>query len=138
MSGRRRRARLGQHLLRDERVLDRIIEAVPDSPSPILEVGAGDGVLTERLAQLGRPLVSIELDESMAFRARRRLSASGLDRSAVVIESDVLEIDPEEALASVAASPPYGLVGNLPYAITAPIFRKFLEEESQPPTGCWS
>ena len=133
MSGRRRRARLGQHLLRDERVLERIIEAVPDSSAPILEVGAGAGVLTERLAELGRPLVSIELDEGMAFRARRRLSASGLDRSAVVIESDVLDVDPEEALASVAVSPPYGLVGNLPYAITAPIFRKFLEEEAQRP-----
>ncbi len=136
MSGRRRRARtprLGQHLLRDERVLDRIIEAVPIAPEPILEIGAGDGVLTQRLAELGRPLVSVELDEGMAFRARRRLSASGLDRSAVVIEHDALDIEPAETLASVAARPPYGLAGNLPYAITAPIFRKFLEEETQRP-----
>jgi len=129
MSGRRRRARLGQHLLRDERVLDRMIEAVPHEPSALFEVGAGDGILTERLAELGRPLVSLELDEGMAFRARRRLSASGLDQSAVVIEQDVLDGDPEEALATIAARPPYGLVGNLPYAITAPLFRKFLEEE---------
>jgi 16S rRNA (adenine1518-N6/adenine1519-N6)-dimethyltransferase len=133
MSGRRRRARLGQHLLRDDRVLDRIIEAVPSDQTPILEVGAGDGALTQRLAELGRPLVSVELDEAMAFRARRRLTTSGLDRSAVVIEQDVLDIDPEETLASVAARPPYGLVGNLPYAITAPILRKFLEEESHRP-----
>ena len=55
MSGRRRRARLGQHLLRDERVLGRIIDALPEQPAPMLEVGAGDGVLTERLAELGRP-----------------------------------------------------------------------------------
>lgn len=136
MSGRRRRARtprLGQHLLRDERALDRIIEAVPGEPLPILEVGAGDGVLTQRLAELERPLVSVELDEGMAFRARRRLAANGVNRSVVVIEQDVLDLDPEEALASVAARPPYGLVGNLPYAITAPIFRKFLEEETQRP-----
>ena len=133
MSGRRRRARLGQHFLRDERVVDQIIDAVPARPEPILEIGAGDGVLTERLAELGRPLVSVELDEGMAFRARRRLSANGLDRSAVVVEQDVLEIDPAETLASVAARTPYGVVGNLPYAITAPIFRKFLEEELQRP-----
>ena len=133
MSGRRRRTRLGQHLLRDERVLDRIIEAVPLDPSPILEVGAGDGALTARLAELDRPLVSMDLDESMAFRARRRLASGGLDRSAVVVEGDILEADPEEALALVASQPPYGLVGNLPYAITAMIFRKFLEEESARP-----
>ena len=133
MSGRRRRTRLGQHLLRDERVLDRIIETVPLDPSPILEVGTGDGALTARLAELDRPLVSMELDESMAFRARRKLASDGLDRSAVVVEGDILEADPEEALALVASQPPYGLVGNLPYAITAMIFRKFLEEESARP-----
>lgn len=133
MSGRRRRARLGQHFLRDERVLDRIIEAVPDRPEPILEIGAGDGVLTERLADLGRPLASVELDEAMAFRARRRLANGRSDARAVVIEQDVLEVDPAETLATVASSPPYSVVGNLPYAITAPIFRKFLEEETLRP-----
>jgi len=133
MSGRRRRARLGQHLLRDQRVLDRIVEAVPQDPAPILEVGAGDGILTTRLAELNRPLVSIEIDEAMAFRARRRLAMEGLDRNAVVIEHDVLDVDPREALALVAAQSPYGLVGNLPYAITAPIFRKFLEAETERP-----
>ena len=133
MSRRRRRARLGQHLLRDQRVLDRIIEAVPRDSLPLLEVGAGDGILTSALAQLGKPLVSVELDQGMAVRARRRLAAAGLDHAAVVIEQDVLDLDPAEALASVAARAPYGLVGNLPYAITAPIFRKFLETEAARP-----
>ena len=133
MSGRRRRARLGQHFLRDERVLDRIIEALPDDPQPILEIGAGDGVLTERLAELNRAVVTIELDAGMAYRARRRLQSAGLD-FAVVLEQDALDVDPVEALASSASSPPYGLVGNLPYAITAPLFRKFLEEESARPS----
>ena len=133
MSRRKLRARLGQHLLRDERVLERITEAVPRQPAAILEVGAGDGALTVRLAELNRPLVSVELDEAMAFRARRHLAADGRDRSAVVVEQDVLEIDPQETLALVAAQAPYGLVGNLPYAITAPIFRKFLEDETERP-----
>lgn len=133
MSARRRRARLGQHLLRDDRVLERIVEAVPLEPAPILEVGAGDGALTARLAELNRPLVSIELDEGMAFRARRRLASQSIDHFVVVVEHDVLETDPAGALALVAARPPYGLVGNLPYAITAPILRKFLEEEDEQP-----
>ncbi len=132
MSGRRRRARLGQHFLRDERVTNAIINLVPHDPAPILEIGAGNGVLTEPLAELGRPLVSVELDEGMAFRTRRRLLVHGLDHP-VVIEHDVLDIDPVEALATVASSPPYGIVGNLPYAITAPIFRKFLETEAARP-----
>jgi len=120
-------------LLQDQRVVDRILEALPDNPGPILEIGSGDGVLTERLAQTGRPLVAIELDEVMAFRTRRRLAKVGLDRATAVLEQDVLDIDPQESLAAVASGPPYGLVGNLPYAITAPIFRKFLETERQRP-----
>lgn len=132
MSGRRRRARLGQHLLRDEQVLDRIIDAVPVGTGPILEIGAGSGVLTERLAALQRPLVAVELDEGMAYRTRRRLARMG-DEQSVVLEQDILNVDPGEALAMVAARPPYGIVGNLPYAITAPILRKFLEEEAERP-----
>ena len=134
MTARRRRPRLGQHFLRDERVLDRIIEALPGTPAPLLEVGAGDGMLTRRLAELQRPLVAVELDEGLAYRVRRRLSSDRLDHNTVVIEQDILELDPREALASVAAEPPYGLVGNLPYAITAPIFRKFLEREHHRPS----
>ncbi len=130
---RRRRPRLGQHLLRDERVLDRIVAAVPAAPAPILEVGPGDGALTARLAALGRPLAAVELDGGMAYLARRRLARTPQPAAAIVIEDDILEIEPAEALAAVGAAPPWGLVGNLPYAITAPILRRFLAETAAPP-----
>ncbi len=133
MSGRRRRARLGQHLLRDDDVLASIIDYVPALPAPLIEIGAGSGVLTERLAQLGRPLVAVEFDEGMAYRTRRRLAQRGLDEESVVLERDILDLDPAEALAAIAARPPYGIVGNLPYAITAPILRKFLEQHIDRP-----
>lgn len=120
-------------MLRDERVLDRIIDTVPEDGLPLLEIGAGDGILTTRLAHLERPLVSIELDPGMAHRARRRLRAEAPDSSAIVLEDDILDTDPDEALSAVAAHPPYGLIGNLPYAITALVFRKFLERETARP-----
>ena len=109
------------------------MEALPDAPAPLLEIGAGDGVLTERLAATGRPLASVELDEGMAFRARRRLAAANVGERAIVLEGDILDADPSESLAAVGARPPYGVVGNLPYTITAPIFRKFLEREAERP-----
>ena len=124
MKGKRRR--LGQHLLRDPRVIEQIAEAVPAAPEPLIEVGPGDGALTGRLAQLERPLAAIELDPAMAHRARRRLDRGGAGGRCMVIEGDILDADPVEALAAVAAAPPYGLVGNLPYAITSPLLRRFL------------
>ena len=133
---RTKRRRLGQHLLRDERVLDRIVEALPDAPAPLLEIGPGDGALTSRLAAQGRPLAAVEIDPAMAWRARRRLAeANGTTSSAnaIVLEGNALNVEPSEALAAVGAAAPYGLVGNLPYAITAPILRRFLAEAEPRP-----
>lgn len=130
---RSKRRRLGQHLLRDERVLDRIVDTLPDSPAPLLEIGPGDGALTARLAQLNRPLAAVELDPAMAWRARRRLAETPHAADAIVIEGDALDVEPDEALAAVGAAAPYGLVGNLPYAITAPILRRYLAEASPRP-----
>lgn len=128
-----KRRRLGQHLLRDPRVTDQIVEAVPPAPAPLLEVGPGDGALTERLARLDRPLAAIELDPAMAHRSRRRLEQVGASERCAVLEGDILDADPAEALAAVAAAPPYGLVGNLPYAITSPLLRRFLSGGVAPP-----
>lgn len=125
---RRKKPRLGQHLLRDERVAERIVESVPDAPGPLLEVGPGDGALTERLAGLGRPLAAVELDSAMAERTRRRLDRAGAPPGCAVVEGDILDVDPSAALAAAGAGPPYGLVGNLPYAITSPLLRRFLSE----------
>ena len=67
------RPRLGQHFLRDAGVRDRVLAAVPADGLPLLEVGPGDGALTEALASLGRPLVAVELDEGLAALLQRRL-----------------------------------------------------------------
>lgn len=129
----KRRRRLGQHLLRDERVVERILAALPSAPEPMIEIGPGDGALTSPLAALGRPLAAIELDPAMARLARRNLARPPRADRAIVIEGDVLDADPAETLAAVGAAPPWGLVGNLPYAITAPILRRFLAETDAPP-----
>ena len=99
----------------------------------MLEVGPGDGALTARLAVLGRPLAAVELDPAMAHVSRRRLAELRQPSSAIIIEDDILDIDPAETLAAAGAAPPWGLVGNLPYAITAPLLRRFLAETPSPP-----
>ena len=123
--GARRRPRLGQHFLRDSAVCDSIIAAVPDDGLPLIEIGAGDGVLTLPLARLGRPLVAVEFDEGWAMLTRGRLPERDDCR---LVHGDILDLPAEDLLATVAAAAPYGVVGNLPYAITAPIFRRFLGE----------
>ena len=60
---------LGQHFLTDLSIARRIADTVDACPDiPVLEVGPGMGVLTQFLAQKGRPLAVVEIDaESVAF-----------------------------------------------------------------------
>lgn len=118
--------RLGQHFLVDRSVLARILAAVPGDGLPIIEIGAGRGALTEPLAHLGRPLIAVELDERLAARLQLHLPARPDCR---VIQGDILDLAASDLLAAIGAAPPYAVAGNLPYAITAPLFRKFLSLE---------
>ena len=129
-TGRRRRPPLGQHFLRDTAVRDAIIAAVPDDGLPILEVGPGQGMLTHELAGLGRPLVAVEYDRGLATLLQRRLPAR---EDLIVLNADVLDVSVREAMAAIARQPPAGLVGNLPYAITAPLLRRVLSVDPDPP-----
>ena len=56
--------KLGQHFLRSTHVLDAIIaHAAPQPGQPVLEIGPGEGVLTERLlAGHRRPGEAIAVD----------------------------------------------------------------------------
>jgi 16S rRNA (adenine1518-N6/adenine1519-N6)-dimethyltransferase len=121
---------LGQHFLRNPDVVNEILDAVPDDGLPILEIGPGRGVLTRDLAEMGRPVVAVDIDANLVTLLRRELADR---RDLMVLNQDILDVDPAEVLAAVGAAPPYGLVGNLPYAITALLFRKFLSEEPHPP-----
>ncbi|MFN9349765.1 MAG: 16S rRNA (adenine(1518)-N(6)/adenine(1519)-N(6))-dimethyltransferase RsmA [Gemmatimonadota bacterium] len=110
----RAKKRLGQHFLHDRRVLERIAEAVAPRPGEtVLEVGPGEGALTDLLAERASRLVAIELDRDLVPRLRARYAG----RSHVeILEGDVLDVD----LAAVAGGP-YVLAGNVPYYITTPI-----------------
>ena len=135
-----RKPPLGQHFLRDAAVLDRILAAVPNDGLPLIEIGAGDGTLTLPLAELGRPLTAVEYDNRLARPTARALAGHP---NARLIEGDILDLSPAQLLVgnhalpgvSLGVAPPYGLVGNLPYAITAPIFRRFLSQPQHRP--CW-
>jgi 16S rRNA (adenine1518-N6/adenine1519-N6)-dimethyltransferase len=130
--GRFLRLRVGDWrvLLRDADVRAAVLAAVPADGLPILEVGPGRGALTAGLAAGGRSLVAVEFDEALALRLRPRLPARDDLR---VLHGDILDVGVREALAAIARTPPAGLVGNLPYAITAPLLRRMLSEDPDPP-----
>ena len=103
------KAKLGQHFLADESVLDFEAESADVRGRSVLEIGAGDGRLTAKLLAHGAGHVTaVELDPKLAklLRARFRSRVS-------VVEADFLQFEPGKKFNVVA--------GNIPYYITSPV-----------------
>jgi 16S rRNA (adenine1518-N6/adenine1519-N6)-dimethyltransferase len=109
--------RLGQHFLRAAWVekLLRVIDPRPDDV--FLEIGPGAGALTLPLAARAARVVAVEIDAKLAARLRERAPGN-----VEVVEADALQVD-------LAPLVPEGarLVGNLPYYISSPLLRRFLD-----------
>jgi 16S rRNA (adenine1518-N6/adenine1519-N6)-dimethyltransferase len=116
----------GQNFLIDRSVLKKIVQAASiESDDEILEVGSGTGVLTRELAQKARRVVAVELERDMLTL----LTETTKDyKNVELIARNLLFLNPTE----IFAQTPYKLVANLPYYITAPTFRHFLENPNPP------
>lgn len=135
-SGLRARKSLGQHFLVVEDILNIILDAAELTPDDtVIEVGPGLGVLTRELAGRAGWVITIELDDRLADALRKSLDACD---NVVIINRDVLGTDPGELLQARAEFPdtlrPYKVIANLPYYITSPVLRHFLEAPVKPET----
>ena len=113
--------RLGQHFLRPASVARLLRTIEPATDDTFLEIGAGAGALTLPLAGRARRVIAVEIDPPLAERLHGRAPAN-----VEVVQGDALRLD-------LAALVPSGsrLVGNLPYAISSPLLRRFLELRGQ-------
>ena len=124
----RARKGLGQHFLIDAEVLRRVVAAAElKADDLVVEVGPGLGVLTKELAGKVGGVVAVELDDKLAALLNKTLSSS---QNVTVINEDVLKIEPS----SLSKGRDYKVVANLPYYITSPVLRHFLEAETKPQT----
>lgn len=116
----------GQNFIVDHSILLRIVEAAEiHVDDQVLELGAGTGVLTRELAKHARRVVAVELErEMLSLLVKTTRNYTNVE----LLERNLLYVDPAE----VFGSEPYKLVANLPYYITAPTFRHFLESANQP------
>ena len=102
--------RIGQNFLADPNLLDAIVrDAGLVADDVVLEVGAGEGVLTGRLADIASKVHVIEIDRGLepglaAVMSRPNVTVIWAD----AVKVDLRELDP----------PPTRMVANLPYAVT--------------------
>jgi len=122
--------RLGQNFLIDEKVLRKIIEAAELSKDDIvLEVGPGIGNLTAELAKRVKKVIAIEKDQKMVEILKELLEGWKV-RNVKIVKADILKFSPK---IYNLKSKIYKVVANIPYYLTSPLIRKFLENTGVQP-----
>ena len=106
----RPKKRLGQNFLVDDKILDRIIQyASVNKSDRVLEIGAGLGFLTERLAKKADQVIAVEIDSRLTKILTKRLRRYG---NVIILEGDILKIKPPE-FDKVVSVPPYSISSPL-------------------------
>jgi 16S rRNA (adenine1518-N6/adenine1519-N6)-dimethyltransferase len=115
----------GQHWLRNEQVLDRIITAAKIAPTDrILEIGPGTGILTRRLIPAASAVVAVEIDRDLCALLVKKL---GNVDNFLLLENDFLSLDVDSVLNDFPKFQNANkVVANIPYNITGPILEKLL------------
>ncbi|MGO2391087.1 MAG: 16S rRNA (adenine(1518)-N(6)/adenine(1519)-N(6))-dimethyltransferase RsmA [Halomonas sp.] len=112
----RARKRFGQNFLRDLGIISRIVRAVgPRSTDRLVEIGPGQGALTEPLLEAAGHLEVIELDRDLIPGLRVQFFNYP---DFVIHEGDALKFD---FAALKGDGPALRVVGNLPYNISTPL-----------------
>ena len=129
---------LGQHFLRDDAVLDAVVQAADlRAGQRVLEIGPGPGNLTARLSAAVGPkgvVVAIEADASLAPHLQ------GKWPNVRLVVGDAVQVDLAALCKSLPPGPPGGpggfdrIVANLPYLISGPITVAFLRLLRDPAT----
>lgn len=119
---------MGQRFLRSRKALDQIIAAADLSKKDtVLEVGPGDGFLTEALAERAGKVIAVEKDKRFVEVLRERFHDT---TNVKIIEGDILSTI--QCFSSTLNGGHYKIVANIPYYITSRFLRIMLEAEQKP------
>ncbi|HWK30898.1 MAG TPA: rRNA adenine N-6-methyltransferase family protein, partial [Terriglobales bacterium] len=87
----RGKAKLGQNFLRDQSAVRKIVDALGDvSKELVLEIGPGEGVITQPLSERAGKVVAIELDRILAAKLRLHFVRVP---NVEILEANVLNVD---------------------------------------------
>jgi 16S rRNA (adenine1518-N6/adenine1519-N6)-dimethyltransferase len=113
--------RLGQNFLADPNLLDAIVRDAELEPGDVaLEIGGGEGVLTERIAERVAHVHVVELDGQLADGLQGLAESAG---NVSVVRGDAMRLD----LAAIEPAPTT-VPSNLPYSVATPVLLRTIAE----------
>ncbi len=114
--------KFGQNFLKDESVLNKIVEAMPKNDHKIVEIGPGLGDLTKFLVDV-KSVEAFEVDTDLCKLLQDNFEEEIATKRLHLHCGDVLQ-----AWQSTLVDEPYDLVANLPYYIATNIILKALAD----------
>ncbi len=116
------RKRFGQNFLHDHNIIQRISQSIRPRPGDrMVEIGPGQGALTEYMLEGAGELDVIELDRDLIPTLKLRF---GLNKHFRIHEGDAMKFD---FAALKTDERELRVVGNLPYNISTPLIFHLLE-----------
>ena len=125
---------LGQNFLKNEKIYRFMLEEIsPEKEETIIEIGPGEGILTEYLAQSGAQILAIEKDHRLIPILKAKFKDK---KNVIILEEDILKFEPENHLSpknpTEVKSANFKLIGNIPYYLTSHLLRIVLENWPKP------
>ncbi|WP_299086672.1 16S rRNA (adenine(1518)-N(6)/adenine(1519)-N(6))-dimethyltransferase RsmA [uncultured Campylobacter sp.] len=120
----RAKKEFGQNFLKDEAVLNKIIQAIPENVQNVVEIGAGLGDLTRKLLEFYR-LKSFEIDEDLYQILSAKFAQQIASGELELVLGDALRIWQERGLERGE----YFLVANLPYYVATKMILQAIDDE---------
>ena len=115
--------KFGQNFLKNETILHKIIESMPNDDKPIVEIGPGLGDLTRYLVKI-KDVTAYEVDKDLCEHLRNRFKIAIESGKFKLYCTDVLNRWDQESL----GREPFHLVANLPYYIATNIILRALKD----------
>jgi|TARA_B100001059_G_scaffold219018_1_gene239735 16S rRNA (adenine1518-N6/adenine1519-N6)-dimethyltransferase len=117
---------LGQNFLIDKNIIKKIVNLIKIQDRDIIEVGPGEGALTEEILRCNpKSLKIIEKDYTLSKDLKIKYSKN---KKIKVYNDDILRFNLEEIAKKNSA-----VFGNLPYNISSQILVKFIKLQKYPP-----
>lgn len=101
----------GQNFLKDESILNKIIEAMPKNNNHIVEIGPGLGDLTQKMLKY-KDMTAYEIDRDLLAILRSKFANEIQSQRLELIHTDVLDIWKQNRTLYQGK---YDLIANLPY-----------------------
>lgn len=109
----------GQNFMVDQNILNKIIDSV-SFDLPILEIGSGTGLLTQKLTENTElPIISYEIDRDLFPETKKKLE---LFNNVTLVNQDFM--------ASEIPNIDLCVIANIPYHLTSPIIDKLLNRRN--------